>query len=132
MYQAALPLLKSVCPPRPAEMPIVATLPTFRSSLRHSIDRSGLAQEDIAENLVLDVSSFSRMIRDPRHASARPREFPHDKLADFCLLTGSIAAVQWHAFRLGYALVPLRDVRGQNLERDHAADRARAWEEYAA
>lgn len=132
MLQSALPILKTVCPPRPADMEVVGRLPTFRSALRYAVNHSGLGQEDIAEVLGIDRASFSRMICDPRHHGARPREFPHEKLSDFCLVTGSIAPIQWHAFRAGGVLAFGPETRVAHLERELAAARANAYVSGAA
>jgi hypothetical protein len=127
VYQSPLPLLKSVCPPNLSELTLIAGLPSFRSTLRMGVNESGMLQEDIAEILRYDATSFSRIIKDPRHAGDKSRNLDHEKLADFCLVTGCLAPVQWHAFRAGYGLVALRELRAQNLERLHAPDRARRY-----
>lgn len=125
--QSSLPMLRSVCPPRLADLEVIAALPTYRASLRYAINHSGVTQEDLASALRIDQAGFSRMIRDPRHPGAKPREFPHEKLADFCLLTGSLAPVQWQAFRSGHSLIAKVETRLERLERELAAERARSY-----
>ena len=132
MQQVHLPMLKTVCPPRLVDDETILRLPTFRSSLRFAVNQSGLTQEDIAEVLRIDNASFTRMICDPRHIGARPREFPHEKLSDFCLVTGCLAPVQWHAAKPGMMLIASRESRIQRLERELAAERAQAYQQEVA
>lgn len=126
MHQSPIPLIGLVRQPNPADPDIVAQLPTFRSALRHSINHSGLTQEVIAQALRIDIASLSRMIRDPSHLGARPREFPHDKLEHFCRITNSLAPIQWHDAQLGFEPAQIRETRLQRLERELAEERARA------
>lgn len=117
MDQQALRMTGEVRAPHYADPDVIAKLPTFRAALRHSINHSGFAQEAIAEALHIDPASFSRMVREPRCVAARPRELPHDKLADFCMVTGSLAAIQWQDAQLGLEPVSMRETRIQRLER---------------
>lgn len=124
--QNPLPMLKAVCPPRLADLEVVAALPTFRSAIRYAINHSGVTQDDLAQALRIDPPGFCRMIREPRHEGAKPRAFPHEKLGDFCLLTGSLAPIQWLAFHSGHTLVAKTETRIQQLTRELAAERARS------
>jgi len=104
--------------PQHADPDVVERLPTFRSALRHAINHSGFEQEAVAEALGIDPSCFSRMIKDPRSANARPREFPHEKLAHFAKVTGSLVAQQWLCAQVGQEPVSMRETRLQRLERE--------------
>jgi len=125
-YQDNLRMLGEVRIPRLADPDVVSRLPSFRAALRFAVNHSGFDQEAIAADLGIDPASFSRMVKEPRHESARPREFPHEKLADFCRVTGCLAPLQWQDMRLGYEPVSARETRLQRLERELAEERARA------
>lgn len=118
--QQKLRLIGEVRTPRFADADLIAGLPTFRSALRHAVNRSGIDQEAVAEALGIDPASFSRMIREPRNVAARPREFPHEKLPDFYAVTGSLAPLQWACSRIGMEPMAMRETRVQRLERELA------------
>lgn len=111
--------------PRLVDQEIVSRLPTFRAALRLAVNHSGLDQEEVAKSLGIDPASFCRMLREPRHEGARPREFPHEKLGDFCRITASLAPIQWHDAQMGMEPVSMRETRIQRLERELAEERAR-------
>ena len=123
--QSELRMIGEVRIPRLVDPDTVAKLPTFRAALRFAINRSGFDQEAIARELDIDPSSFSRMVKEPRHVYARPREFPNEKLADFCRITCCLAPLQWLAGRLGYEPVSARETRVQRLQRELAEEMAR-------
>jgi hypothetical protein len=125
-YQNALRMIGEVRIPRLADPDVVANLPTFRAALRFAINHSGLDQEAIAESLEIDPACLSRMVKEPKHDGARPREFPHEKLSDFCRVTGCLAPLQWQDMRMGLEPVSARETRIQRLERELAEERARA------
>jgi len=118
--QQKLRLIGEVKIPRLADPDLISGLPTFRAALRHAVNRSGIDQEAVAEALAIDPASFSRMIREPRKVAARPREFPHEKLPDFCAVTGSLAPLQWACLQVGMEPVSVRETRVQRLERELA------------
>ena len=124
--QTELRMIGEVRIPRLVDPDTVGGLPTFRAALRFAINRSGFDQEAVAVELGIDPSCFSRMVKEPRHAYARPREFPNEKLADFCRITGCLAPLQWLAGQVGYEPVSARETRIQRLERELAEERARA------
>ena len=126
MDQHSLRMIGEARTPHLADPDVIARLPTFRAALRHAINHSGFAQEAIAEALKIDPASFSRMVREPRNIAARPRELTHEKLADFCMVTGSLAPVQWQDAQLGLEPVSIRETRIQRLERQLAEERGRA------
>jgi hypothetical protein len=121
--QGNLRLIGEVRTPRMADADVIAGLPTFRAALRFAVNRSGIDQESVADALGIDPASFSRMIREPRKVAARPREFPHEKLADFYAVTGSLAPLQWICARSGMEPVPMRETRIERLERELAEAR---------
>lgn len=121
--QQSLRMIGELKTPRLADPDVVSGLPTFRAAMRHAVNRSGLDQEAIADALEIDPASFSRMIREPRKVAARPREFPHEKLAAFCRVTGSLAPIQWQDMQAGMEPVSMRETRIQRLERDLAEAR---------
>ena len=124
-YQEVFKMTGEVRQPRLADPDIVSRLPTFRAALRLAVNQSGLGQDEIADALQIDPASFSRMLREPRHDKARPRELHHEKLGDFCRVTGSLAPIQWQALQLGMEPVQARETRMQRLERELAAERLR-------
>lgn len=124
-YQSEFRMVGEVRQPRPADPEIITRLPTFRASLRLAVNHSGFDQEEVANALGIDPPSFSRMLKEPRHVAARPREFPHEKLGDFCRVTGSLAPLQWQAAQMGMEPVSMRETRIQRLERELAEERAR-------
>lgn len=124
--QTELRMIGEARAPHLADPDIIARLPTFRSALRYAVNACGFAQEAVAEALGIDPASFSRMIREPRCIAARPREFPHEKLRDFCIVTGSLAPLQWTDAQLGLEPVSMRETRIQRLERQLAEERAKA------
>jgi hypothetical protein len=124
--QQTLPMIGEVRRPHDADPELIASLPTFRSALRHAMNRSGLTQDAVAEALKIDGASFSRMLKEPRTAYARPREFPHEKLSDFMLVTGCLAPLQWLCFQSGREPIALRESKMQRLERELAEERAKA------
>ena len=124
-YQEVFRMTGEVRQPRMADPDIVARLPNFRAALRMAVNHSGLAQDEIADELGIDHASLSRMLRDPRHKNARPREFPHAKLGEFCRITGSLAPIQWQALQLGLEPVQARETRVQRLERELRMERQR-------
>lgn len=130
-YQEIFQMTGEVRQPRMADPDVVARLPTFRSALRLAVNHSGLAQDEIAETLSIDPGALSRMLREPRHDNARPREFPHGKLGDFCRVTGSLAPIQWQALQLGMEPVQARETRIQRLERELHHERLRVVESAA-
>jgi hypothetical protein len=119
-------MLGEVRIPRLIEPDVVSRLPTFRAALRFAINHSGFDQETVAAELGIDPACFSRMVKEPKHDGARPREFPHAKLADFCRITCCLAPLQWLAGQLGYEPVSARETRLQRLERELAEEKARA------
>lgn len=127
MEQQPLRMIGQARAPHLADPDVVASLPTFRAALRHAVNHSGFDQEAIAEALGIDGSCFSRMLKEPKHEWARPRQFPHEKLADFYAVTGSYAPLQWLASRVGMEPVSMRETRVQRLERELAAERARTF-----
>lgn len=124
-YQSEFRMMGEVRQPRLADPEVIQRLPTFRASLRLAVNHSGLDQEEIAVALGIDPASFCRMLREPRHVAARPREFPHEKLGDFCRVTGSMGPIQWQAAQLGMEPVSMRETRIQRLERELAEERSR-------
>lgn len=127
MEQHALRMIGEVRVPQMVDPDVIGKLPTFRASLRFAINHSGFDQESIADSLGIDPSSFSRMVREPRCVAARPRELPHGKLHDFCVITGSLAPVQWQCAQFGKEPVDMRETRVQRLERELAAERSKAF-----
>jgi hypothetical protein len=123
--QQSFRMIGEVRAPHHADPDVIAQLPTFRAALRHAINHSGFDQEVIAEALGIDPACFSRMVREPRNVAARPRELPHEKLAGFCMVTGSLAPIQWQDAQLGLEPVSMRETRIQRLERQLAAERER-------
>lgn len=123
--QGNLRMLGEVREPHHADPDVIARLPTFRAALRFAINHSGFAQDAVADALGIDPASFSRMVREPRHVAARPREFPLGKLADFARITGTLAAHQWLDAQVGQEPVSMRETRIQRLERELAAERER-------
>lgn len=107
---------------------IIERLPTFRASLRHAVARSGWTQAEIAKALEVDAGEFCRMVNEPKPAS-RPREFPNEKLRDFCAICRTYAPLQWLAMRSEAEVVPARrmtaDERLARLEAENADLRAR-------
>jgi hypothetical protein len=126
MDQQSLRMIGEARAPHHADPDVVAKLPTFRAALRHAINHSGFDQEAIAAALKIDPASFSRMVREPRNIAARPRELPHDKLAAFCAITGSLAPLQWQDAQLGMEPISMRETRLQRLERELEAERAKS------
>lgn len=124
-YQSEFRMMGEVRQPRHADPDIIARLPTFRAALRLAVNHSGLDQEEVATALEIDPTSFSRMLKEPRHEGARPREMPHEKLAAFCRVTGSLAPIQWQAAQIGMEPVSMRETRVQRLERELAEAKAR-------
>lgn len=124
--QGELRMLGEVRAPHLIDPDVVSKLPTFRAALRYAINHSGFAQEVIAEALKIDPSCFSRMVREPRNVAARPREFPMEKMADFAIVTGCLAPIQWLCAQVGQEPVSMRETRIQRLERELAAERERA------
>lgn len=112
--------------PHLADPDVIERLPTFRAALRFAINHSGFEQEAIAQALGIDPSCFSRMVREPRHVAARPREFPCEKLRDFAHVTGSLAAQQWLDAQVGMEPVSMRETKLQRLERECEELRATA------
>jgi hypothetical protein len=117
-YQEVFRMTGEVRQPRMADPDIVSRLPTFRAALRMAVNHSGLSQDEIAAELGIDPGAMSRMLREPRHENARPREFPHAKLGDFCRITGCLGPIQWQAMQLGMEPVQARETRVQRLERE--------------
>lgn len=127
MNQQSFRMIGEVRTPHNADPDDVAKLPTFRSSLRYAINRSGFDQEAVADALRIDHSSFSRMISEPRRANSRPRNFSAEQLADFMMVTGSLCPIQWLCSQVGLEPVSIRESRVQRLERELAeAKRAAA------
>lgn len=124
--QRSFSMIGEVRAPHHADPDVIARLPTFRAALRYAINHSGFEQEAVAIGLGIDPSCFSRMVREPRHVAARPREFPCEKLHGFACITGSLAAQQWLCAQVGQEPVSMRETRIQRLERQLAEERARA------
>lgn len=119
-YQSELRLMGEVRQPHPDDLEVVTKLPTFRSALRRGIALSGLDQEEIAHALDIDAGEFSRMVKDPRRPTSRPRAFPADKLATFSRVTGSLVVQQWLDAQVGMEPIPMRETKEMRLERELA------------
>lgn len=119
-YQSQLRLIGEVREPRLADPEVVERLPTFRAALRFAINHSGLDQEEVALALGIDCGDFSRMVKEPKHANARPRNLQSSKLAAFSRITGSLAPQQWLCLQVGMEPVAQRETKRQRLERELA------------
>lgn len=124
--QSELRMVGEVRQPKHIDADIVTRLPTFRSSLRHAIAHSGIDQEEVAGALEIDAGDFCRMVKEPRHAAARQRNLPAEKIPNFCRVTGSLAPVQWLDAQLGLAPVARLETRRERLIRELAEEEARA------
>lgn len=125
-YQNELRLLGQVRQPSHDDHDVVTRLPSFRAALRRAVALSGLDQGEIAHALDIDAGDFSRMIKEPRHAGARPRAFPADKLDAFARITGSLVVQQWLCAQVGTQPVVMHETRAQRLRRELAELEAQA------
>lgn len=88
---------------------VIQRQPSLLAAIKLCVQYGGFAYEkEVYQSLDIDAGNWSRMM----NGSAA---FPPDKLIPLMDLCGNEAPLQWLAFRRGYRLDPLQDVKDKRI-----------------